>query len=237
MPHQNRKYTFAENIRAITFDAVGTLIVPSPSVGEIYTGELRKFGYDIKPDLLENNFIVAFKQFKNDHPDALLNQDSWRSIVASVLHDMIRSNDFEIIFTTLWHEFANPKRWSILPGVEETLSRLKTADLRLFVLSNNDERLHAIFQGLSIGKFFEKIFVSSELGAEKPSRQIFSLVQAHIRVAATDLLHVGDSPTEDVQGALKAGWHAALVGPHAATSGAAANFRRADSIAELFAIN
>lgn len=222
------------NIEAITFDAVGTLIVPYPSVGAIYSEELGKFGYDIRPDVLENNLIKSFRQFKKDHPQALLNKDSWRRIVATALFGLIPDHDFDKVFSALWQRFARPEHWSILLGVEETLHKLRSAGLRLFVLSNNDERLHTIFQGLVIGPYFEAIFVSSELGAEKPSRRIFDLVQIRIQVAAENILHVGDSPEEDVQGALDAGWQAALVGPRAATFGSTSAFKRAASVHALF---
>jgi putative hydrolase of the HAD superfamily len=222
------------DIQAITFDAVGTLIGPYPSVGAIYAEELGALGYDLDPGLLERNFIKAFRRFKEDQPGALLDRAGWRIIVANALLGSIPGQDSDRVFERLWNGFARPERWCVLSGVEQTLQDLRAAGLRLFVLSNNDGRLHGILRGLPIGACFEAVFVSAELSAEKPSRRIFERVQERIHLAADRILHVGDSPVEDVQGALNAGWRAALVGPQAKAFEGAVEFMQAQDIAALF---
>jgi len=221
-------------IHAITFDAMGTLIVPYPSVGEIYARELGKLGYTLDSHLLGTNFINAFKQFRQDQPHAVLNRSSWHTIVADTLSGLTPSDDFDLQFNTLWNAFALAEHWRLLSGVEETLEKLRADGLRLFVLSNNDERLHSILEGLHIGRFFEEIFVSAELGAEKPAKRLFELIQKRIREQPEHILHVGDKIIEDVQGALRAGWNAALVGSSAGTGSDLPDIRQAGSISELF---
>jgi putative hydrolase of the HAD superfamily len=237
MVSRNNPLNIGADIQAITFDAMGTLIVPHPSVGTIYSEVLRAFGYRMSPESIESNFSQAFTKFKTNHPDALLNRDGWRIIVANALQSTVSTKDFQEVFDTLWNEFAKPERWSILPGVEATLQTLQKINVRLFVLSNNDERLHTVFSGLSIGGFFEEIFASSELGAEKPSPRIFKIVQEKIGIAGEHILHVGDSPKEDIQGAQDAGWHAALVGPQAQPLESTDEFQQAAGIRELFSTN
>jgi len=234
MIYKNDRSNTDNNILAITFDAVGTLIVPHPSVGEIYARELGRMGYSLSPKLLQQRFIDAFTRFKKDHPEVLLDKKSWHTIVADTLLGLTGGDDFSRQFEVLWHAFTRHEYWRLLQGVEATLKRLQGEGLRLFVLSNNDERLHTIIDGLRIGGYFEDVFVSAELGAEKPSPRIFELVQARIKVAPRNILHVGDNPVEDVQGALDAGWRAALVGPRAETSESAGKFIQAVSIHELF---
>ncbi len=221
-------------IDAITFDAVGTLIVPYPSVGEIYAEELSKMGHDISPKIIEERFSLSFRVFKKDHPQRLLNRDSWREIVSATLHGLTPEEDIDNLFEILWNAFTKAERWRLLPGVLPTLERLSKKKLRLFVLSNNDERLHAILDGLGIARYFETIFVSAELGAEKPSTILFKRVEDSIRVEAKKILHVGDSLSEDVQGALQAGWNAALIGPRPDDCQIAHPIEQADSIDELF---
>ncbi len=223
-----------DGIQAITFDAADTLIAPYPSVGEVYAKELAKLGYDLSPKVLENNFRNAFRQLKREQPDAFLNRDGWRTIVTNTLQGLTRSDDFDRQFEALWNAFAQPDRWRVMPGVEETLKCLRADGLRLFVLSNNDARLHGILDGLGIGQYFEAVLISTELGAEKPSAHIFEVAQSRIQAEPATILHVGDSPVEDVQGALHAGWRAALIGPRAETSAAMTIFNRASNIRELF---
>ena len=232
--YQTTKFDIDDDILAITFDAVGTLIVPCLSVGEIYAQELSTLGYDLSSDLLEKNFIDAFNGFKDDYPDAVLDSDSWRAIVANTLFGLTPEDDFDRQFGVLWSAFSNPKRWSLLPGVDATLQNLHEDGLRLFVLSNNDERLRLILEGLEIDRYFEEIFVSTELGVPKPSKRIFEIVQARIQVSPLNILHVGDNPIEDIQGAIHAGWNAALVHPNAEAYNNLPIFKRAKNIRELF---
>ena len=232
--YQRKKFDIDDDILAITFDAVDTLIVPHPSVGEVYAQELSKLGYNLSSDILEKNFIDAFNRFKHNYPDVVLDRDSWRTIVANTLFGLTPGDDFNRQFRVLWSAFSNPTRWSLLPGVDATLQNLQENGLRLFVLSNHDERLHLILKGLDIGRYFEEIFVSTELGAQKPSKRIFEIVQARIKVTPLNILHVGDNPIEDIQGAVNAGWNAALVNPHAEAHNNLPIIKRAKSIRELF---
>ncbi|WP_309385215.1 HAD-IA family hydrolase [Cerasicoccus frondis] len=223
-----------EGIQAITFDAAGTLIEPYPSVGEVYAEELAKLGYPLSADLLNDRFRTSFKAQKSSKPEVVLDRDSWRAIVAGTLAGLTPTDTFDAQFDALWNAFAQPERWRLLPGVESTLAQLHAHGQRLFVLSNNDSRLRGIIDGLGIGQYFEAIFISAELGAEKPSPRIFELVREAIGVDASELLHVGDSPVEDIQGALDAGWWAALVGPKAGLPHSV-DSASATTIADLFA--
>ncbi|WP_269537865.1 HAD-IA family hydrolase [Cerasicoccus fimbriatus] len=222
-----------DGIQAITFDAAGTLIVPHPSVGEVYAEVLGGLGYPLDPDLLEQNFRASFKALKQNKPDAVLDRESWCTIVAGTLNGLTPSDQFDTHFEALWNAFAMPDRWRVLPGVSETLQDLKQRGFRMFVLSNNDSRLRGILNGLGLAQYFEAIFVSAELGVEKPSPEIFRRIEAEVGVSSAHLLHVGDSLKEDAQGAIGAGWQAALVGPKAAASDLAG----AANIAELFNVS
>jgi putative hydrolase of the HAD superfamily len=75
----------------------------------------------------------------------------------------------------------------------------------LAVISNFDGRLRMILEHLSVSKFFSHVFLSSELGADKPDPEIFrrALRLSHTQPAET--LHIGDDPVRDWEGASQAG--------------------------------
>lgn len=225
-----------DGIQAITFDAAGTLITPHPSVGEVYVEELANLGYALDPSLLEERFRAAFKALKQANPDAVLDRSSWRIIVAGTLEGLTPKDSFEAQFDALWNAFARPERWRVLPGVEAALAHLVARNVRLFVLSNNDDRLIGIIDGLGLGRYFERVFVSADLGVEKPHRRIFEQVRAIIGAAPDALLHVGDSMVEDLQGALRAGWRAALVGPKAKTGNCPSGAHYSQRLDALFGV-
>lgn len=54
----------------------------------------------------------------------------------------------------------------------------------------------------------ENIFVSADVGAEKPDRKIFDYAKRTMRLEDTEIWFVGDAYALDVEGAVNAGWNA-----------------------------
>ena len=75
----------------------------------------------------------------------------------------------------------------------------------LSVISNFDGRLRVILEHLGITKYFRHIFLSSELGADKPDPLIFRLAMELSGFSPKEILHVGDDPERDWKAAEKAG--------------------------------
>jgi putative hydrolase of the HAD superfamily len=79
------------------------------------------------------------------------------------------------------------------------------------VLSNADSRLRKVFEGLNLLEFFEEIFLSTELGFEKPDTRAFRAVERFLKLQGDEILHVGDAVFQDGFGAKEAGWQVLLV--------------------------
>ncbi len=60
-------------------------------------------------------------------------------------------------------------------------------------------------------KYFDLTVFSDEVGLQKPSREIFEYVARKLGVSVGELVHVGDSPENDLAGALASGAKAVLV--------------------------
>ncbi|MDI9499123.1 MAG: YjjG family noncanonical pyrimidine nucleotidase [Bacillota bacterium] len=95
---------------------------------------------------------------------------------------------------------------TLLPQVEETLPFL-AARCRLFLITNGVTRVQRGRLALSpVARHFEDVFVSEELGVDKPDPLFFERVLAAIGPAdRADILVVGDSLTADIRGAENAG--------------------------------
>jgi putative hydrolase of the HAD superfamily len=65
--------------------------------------------------------------------------------------------------------------------------------------------LRFILQNLGISKFFAHVFISSELGADKPDPEIFRRALKIMHLGANEALHVGDDPERDWKAAAAAG--------------------------------
>jgi putative hydrolase of the HAD superfamily len=91
------------------------------------------------------------------------------------------------------------------------LERLRAAGYRMAVVSNWDNSLHRTLRMFGLTPYFEHVVASLEEGVEKPDPRLFQIVLERAGVRAADVLHVGDSPLDDWQGAKNAGMRALVI--------------------------
>jgi len=100
------------------------------------------------------------------------------------------------------------------PAKVPLLERL-ARDYALYGLTNNNEisvkRMHDIYEenGLDWQHVFRKEFISCRMKLLKPSREIFDAAAAEIGLPTEEILFIDDSQ-RNVDGAVAAGWKAAL---------------------------
>ncbi len=203
-------------VRAVTFDAGGTLLTPQPGVGEVYAEILARSDIAITPGLLNQRFRAAFKELTFTRPRSVVNEATegafWHEVVRRSVTPECPENLVARVFAELWEEFAAARRWRVLAGVEEMLVALSARkNLRLAVLSNWDARLHRVLGAFGWARQFERVFISSEIGAEKPDVRAFRAVESALNLSSSACLHVGDSYAHDYRAAQNAGWEAILV--------------------------
>ena len=198
-------------IKAISFDAVGTLFYLTKTVGDHYAYVGREVGLDFDAKELERAFHAAWKKAPQraaiDGPRENDDRGWWRKLVDVVLDQVApslsefdRDNFFEIAY----EHFAEAGVWELYPEVPEVLEKLRPP-FQLAVISNFDGRLRFILQHLGISKFFTHIFVSSEVGADKPDPEIYRRALKFIDLKPNEVLHVGDDPERDWEAASAAG--------------------------------
>ncbi len=101
--------------------------------------------------------------------------------------------------------------FKLYEDVIPTLDRLDQLGIRVAVLSNWDYSLHKSLRGMGIYDRFELVVASLEEGFEKPDPRMFQLVTDHFGVEPNEVLHVGDNPEDDHQGATNFGMRATLI--------------------------
>lgn len=93
-----------------------------------------------------------------------------------------------------------------LPGAEEALDRL-AKKYKLYLASNGTARVQwPRLESAGIGKYFQDIFISQDLDADKPSPLYFQ--RCFARIEGFDVnraMMVGDSLTSDIRGGNQAG--------------------------------
>ena len=198
-------------IKAILFDAAGTLFYLTKTVGDHYAYVGREVGLDLDAQQLDRAFHTAWQQMPHrpaiDGPRENDDKGWWRNLVGRVfdqvapsLSKLDRDNFFEVAY----EHFAEAGVWELYPEVPEVLEQLRSR-FQLAVISNFDGRLRLILQNLGISKYFDHVFISSELGADKPDPEIFRRALEIIHLDANEVLEVGDDPERDWKAAKAAG--------------------------------
>ena len=102
-----------------------------------------------------------------------------------------------------------------LPGAEEAVDRL-SKKYRLFLASNGTASVQkGRMTSANLYRFFEKVFVSQEIGHNKPSREYFDACFAQIPgFDPQKAMIVGDSLTSDILGGIHAGIRTCWVNPN-----------------------
>jgi len=192
-------------IAGVTLDAGGTLLEPCPSVGAVYADTLHQAGLaTLSAADLDEGFRRAWSERGAfDH-----SREAWAHLVSRVLEGRLAPERMGVAFDRLWTRFMEPDVWHVYPDVRPCLASLQRQGIRLAVVSNWDERLHAVLRGVGLADAFEWILPSVEGPAPKPDVQIFHAAAARFGLGPWALLHVGDSLTEDVVGAERAGFQA-----------------------------
>jgi putative hydrolase of the HAD superfamily len=104
--------------------------------------------------------------------------------------------------------------------------------LEVAIVSNFDERLHGLLDIFGISEFVSRVFISAEVGFQKPEPEIFQLLLNHFKISDPSLcLHIGDNYKKDFVPAKTTGMHALLLAennPHVLP---------ADCIRSIFELN
>jgi putative hydrolase of the HAD superfamily len=198
-------------IKAIFFDAVGTLFHLNGTVGHHYALVGNEVGLKLDAHQLDRAFYSAWKKMPRRAaivgPRENDDKDWWRELVdlvlaqvAPSLSEFDRDNFFEIAY----EHFAESGVWELYPEVPGVLEQLQPR-FQLAVISNFDGRLRFILEHLGISKYFAHVFISSEIGADKPDPEIFRRALKLINLKSTEVVHVGDDPERDWEAASAAG--------------------------------
>lgn len=201
-------------VRAVFFDAVGTLIHPDPPAAAVYAAVARSLGSRLTEDEIAARFRSAFaREEAYDRANGLRTSEErerrrWRDIVAEVLHDVC---DSERCFQELFAHFARPDAWRCDPDAAAVLGELGRRRLILGMASNYDARLRSVTAGLPELRPLRHLVISSEVGWRKPAPEFFAAICEQTRLEPGDILFVGDDPANDYKGATGAGLHAVLL--------------------------
>ena len=166
----------------------------------------------------------AFAEMGVPYDDALLkrynqiNIRHWEMLEDGILtRDQVLIRRFEALYReagmeadafrtqALYESLLAEGHW-FMPGAEELLETL-AGKARLILCSNGTASVQeGRIASAGIGPYFEKIFVSEHMGANKPEKRYFDLCFAEIPDFDRErCVMLGDSLTSDIRGGINAG--------------------------------
>ena len=161
-----------------------------------------------------------------------INQYHWKQLeLGKLTRDQVLVQRFERLFEEFGIQVDGVKvartyeknlgigHW-FLPGAEEAVMELHK-DYRLFLASNGTASVQkGRMTSANLYRWFETVFVSQEIGHNKPSVEYFDACFARIPGFDKEkCLMVGDSLSSDIQGGINAGIKTCWVNPDHKSSG------------------
>jgi FMN phosphatase YigB (HAD superfamily) len=201
----------AADVDAVTLDAHGTLVKlvdPVPAL----VGVLAERGVERSRETVLAGFRTEAAHYapraSEGYDEASL--ERLRRECASVFLDAVGADLDAGQFAPA---YVGALRFEVLPGVVESLERLRSLGLEVAVVGNWDVSLHERLEELELARYFRVIVH----GADKPSPDGLLRALAELSVDPARALHIGDDEADE-RAALAAGMHFAAPPVHAAVA-------------------
>jgi putative hydrolase of the HAD superfamily len=207
--------------KVIYLDAFGTLFGVKGSVGELYSNLARTASVNTDAHAVNRAFYQSFASaermaFPEAAPEDIpeLEYRWWKMVVSDTfarVGTLDKFDDFDAFYAGLYGYFETAAPWRLYDDTLSALNRWQTMGIELGIISNFDSRLYRVLGVLGLAPYFQSVTISSEVGAAKPSAEIFKAALVKHNCSATQAWHVGDSESEDYAGAQAAGMRAILI--------------------------
>lgn len=225
-------------IEAVFFDVGSTLLYPSPSVAETFARVAQERGHQLSVRDIEPHMPAMEAFYEAEY---LRDGDFWCSHEGSVAIwlDQYRyvcqlsgiAHDAEGMAHDVYEAFRRADQWALYPDVVGCLRKLKECGVMLGVVSNWDAGLEDLLRSLRLLPYFDTVVSSAVVGYRKPHPVIFDLACEQLGVCASCVVHVGDRPEADGEGATAAGVRPVIVDRHHVE--AACGYERVATLADI----
>jgi putative hydrolase of the HAD superfamily len=221
-------------IRAVLFDATGTLIHLAEPVGATYRRIARRYGIEHSETSLDRAFrrslalapACVFPGSGSRSAVEAKERQWWREVVrktfaptttppATAPPQRATFEAFDDFFDEVFGHYARARAWRLAAGAQACLRELSQCGLRLGVVSNFDHRLTELLQELGIGSHFRSVTIPANMPTEataaKPDPAIFGAALALLEVRPDEAVYVGDDEERDLRPARALGMAALQV--------------------------
>lgn len=197
-----------ENKNNVIFDFGDTLASTVPTYPERIRLSLNSLGYKIS----ENEFLDAYQFadytiYKNYIKNGNLNSGVYRNSFFTVIKERFNiDTDTEELKKQVFSGLKDiGYKRELLPDAAELLELLKTRNMNISIISNNDGHTFEKCRELGIGNYFEIVVDSTNVGMVKPDRNIYRYALDKLNIDAEKAVHIGDLYGADILGGMNSG--------------------------------
>jgi len=201
--------------RALTLDALGTIVALEPPVPALRRELRRRFELELTAEQAHRALAAEIAYYR-------ANLQSGRDPVSLAA---LRRRCAEVLRAALppscrLRQVADPEltqallaslRFCAFADARPALAAARERGHRIVVVSNWDVSLSEVLEQLELAPLLDGVVTSAQVGAAKPAPQIFHAALALAGIDAAHAIHVGDSLEQDFHGARAAGLGAVLL--------------------------
>jgi putative hydrolase of the HAD superfamily len=200
--------------RGLLLDAFGTVLELESPVPALVHGLRDGWNVEVSPAEVERAFAAEVSYYKAHHlegRDAASLADL-RLRCSVVLRDNLPGPVREKIDPAeLMPVFLGSLRFHPFDDVTAALTRFRSAGLGLAVVSDWDVSLDDVLDRCGLAPLIDHSVSTAEVGAAKPSPVVFERAAGLLGLEPASLLHIGDTPELDIDGATAAGIASVLI--------------------------
>lgn len=197
----------------VLLDAMGTLVrlqCPWPNL----VRSLGRRGVTIEESLARSAMLAEIAYYREHHDEGGTDaglaklRDECAAVLGAALGDSVTAR---LTAGDVRAAMLEAIVFDVYPEVPAVLAELRDRGARLVVVSNWDRSLLEVLDRTGLTPLLDGVVISAQEGVAKPDRRIFARALQVAGVPADCAIHVGDSVTADVEGALAAGIGAVFV--------------------------
>lgn len=205
-------------LRAVSLDALGTLLELEPLAPRLQRELERRFGRRLDAERVaraaaaEIAFYRAHHLVARDRPSLEKLREDCARVVLDALPELCRGSvPAQRRVATVREALLAAISFRLAPDAVATVRALRTLGLRVGVTSNWDCDLQRVLGELGLCELVDVVVASAAVGVAKPDRRLFAVALERLGVKPGEALHVGDDPLADLAGARLAGLSALLL--------------------------
>ena len=186
----------AADLDAVTLDAHGTLVTLADPVAAL-TSALSEWGVERTPEAVLAGFQAEVAHYAPRASEGY-DEESLAGLQRECVGVFLEAVDAGLAAAEFVPAYIGALHFDVLPGVVESLDRLKALGLELAIVANWDLSLHRLLDEAGLARYF-KVVVHA---ARKPAPDGLLRALGDLEIDPARALHIGDDAADrDAAGA------------------------------------